>query len=198
MINLRKLRKQKNLTMKELGDILHLSESTISLYENGKREPDHSTIKQITDYFSVSADYLMGFSLDNKANAVQIPVLGVIPAGIPIEAVENVLDYEEISKDLAKTGTFFALKVRGDSMEPKLLEGDTIIVKQTNEAHSGDICVVMVNGSDATIKKIRIADNGLWLLPENPKYNAQFFDKKQIELLPVKIIGKAVEIRRGI
>lgn len=97
----------------------------------------------------------MGDKPLTESSAFKIPVLGVIPAGTPIEAVEDILDYEDISEDMARRGNYFALKVRGDSMLPTVKDGDVVIVRQQEDAESGQICVVMINGYDATLKEIK-------------------------------------------
>lgn len=201
MEKLKELRKRKNLTMKELGSQLNLAESTISLYENGKREPDLSTLTKIAHYFNVTTDYLLGKSTyETKQKGVKIPVLGIIPAGIPIEAIEDILDYEEISEDMAKRGEYFALKVSGDSMLPTIKNGDVVIIRQQDDAESGKICVVMINGYDATLKEIKKETDGLWVLPHNPNsdFKPTYFSNKQVIDTPVRIIGVAVEIRRSL
>lgn len=203
MEKLKELRKRKNLTMKELGVQLNLAESTISLYENGKREPDFNTLTKIAYYFNVSTDYLLGKSTSTyepKQKGIKIPVLGVIPAGIPIEAIEDILDYEEISEDMAKRGEYFALKVSGDSMLPTIKNGDVVIIRQQDDAESGKICVIMINGYDATLKEIKKETDGLWVLPHNPNsdFKPTYFSNKQVVDTPVRIIGVAVEIRRSL
>lgn len=128
---------------------------------------------------------------------VRIPVLGRVVAGIPIEAVEEVLDYEEITPELAATGEFFALQVRGDSMEPTLRDGDVVIVKKQPTVDSGDIAIVLVNGNDATVKEIKESPSGITLIGHNVAvYTPQFYSNKEIQNLPVQIIGKVVEMRR--
>lgn len=134
----------------------------------------------------------------NKSNGVKIPILGRIPAGIPIEAVEEILDFEEITPELAKTGNFFALKVQGDSMAPQILNGDVLIIKKQESAESGDVCVVFVNGDDATLKRIQKDENGIALIPNNPSYGIRYFTNKEIETLPIRIVGKAIEVRRSL
>lgn len=204
MEKLRELRKLKNITMKELGQKINVAESTISLYESGKREPDYQTLKKLADFFNVSIDYLIGRNENENSNlkpkSVQIPVLGTIPAGIPIEAIQEVLDYEEISEDMASRGEYFALKVKGDSMLPTIKDGDIVIVKQQNDCESGQICVVMVNGFDATLKEIKKDPQGVWVLPHNSNcdFKPTFFSNKEVEEVPVRIIGVAVEIRRSL
>jgi len=196
MENLKKLRKQHNLTMKELAAKLNLGESTISLYESGKRQPDHLTMTLLADFFNVSIDFLLG---REQKQPKKIPVLGIIPAGVPIQAIEDILDYEEISDEMARKGEYFALKVQGDSMTPQLQENDIVIVQQQSSAETGDTCVIMVNGNDATIKKVRIDKNGIWLVPNNTiKYEPKFYSNDDVLKLPVTILGKAIEIRRSI
>ena len=204
MEKLRELRKLKNITMKKKKKKINVAESTISLYESGKREPDYQTLKKLADFFNVSIDYLIGRNENENSNlkpkSVQIPVLGTIPAGIPIEAIQEVLDYEEISEDMASRGEYFALKVKGDSMLPTIKDGDIVIVKQQNDCESGQICVVMVNGFDATLKEIKKDPQGVWVLPHNSNcdFKPTFFSNKEVEEVPVRIIGVAVEIRRSL
>lgn len=201
MERLKELRKLKNLTMKELGQIVNVAESTISLYENGKREPDYETLKKLADVLNVSTDYLLGRDSNApKTKAVKIPVLGTIPAGVPLEAIEEILDYEEISEDMASHGEYFALKVKGNSMLPTIKDGDVVIVRQQDDADSGKICVVMINGFDATLKEIKKDPQGLWVLPHNSEcdFKPSFFSNQQVDEVPVRIIGVAVEIRRSL
>ena len=191
MNRLQELRKQKKLTLEKVARSLNIGTSTLSQYENGKREANYEMLCNLASFFDVSIDYLLGESSDKpKSKGVKIPVLGVIPAGVPIEAVEDVLDYEEISEDMASRGEYFALKVRGDSMLPTIANGDIVIVRQQDDADSGKICVVMINGYDATLKEIK----------KEPDCNFKptFYTNKEIIETPVKILGVAVEIRRGL
>lgn len=201
MMILRNLRKSSKLTMKELGDIIGVSESTISLYENSKREPDFNTLKRIAQYFNVTTDYL----LENEENintekinkkGIEIPVLREVRAGLPIEAVENIIDYEEITEKMASKGEYFALRIKGDSMKPIFIEGDTIIVRKQTVVDNGDIAIVLVNGDEYIVKKLYKKNNGITLIPSNNKYEPMFFSKDEVNNLPVTVIGKVVELRR--
>ena len=126
---------------------------------------------------------------------VVIKVLGRVAAGIPIEAVEDIIDTEEITEEMAATGTFFGLKIHGDSMEPRMCEGDVVIVRKQDDAESGDIVIAMVNGDDATCKRLRKYRDGVELVSNNPAYPPMFYSNEEIENKPVKIIGKVVELR---
>ena len=155
------------------------------------------TLKKLANFFNVTTDYLLGKDIKDNNKGVKIPVLGVVPAGVPIEAIEEILEYEEITPEMAKSGEYFGLKVKGDSMSPNILEGDVLIVRKQEDANSGDICVVMVNGDDATVKKIKKDPKGLTLIPNNPAYDVTYFTNEEIVSIPVRIIGKVVESRRS-
>ncbi|MDY5105313.1 MAG: LexA family transcriptional regulator [Megasphaera elsdenii] len=204
MLTLKRLREEKEMTQAELGKALEISPSAIGMYEQGRRTPDIPTLKKIASYFNVSLDYLLGNSPAKAAQpkptgrGVRIPVLGRVVAGIPIEAVEEILDYEEITPELAATGEFFALQVRGDSMLPKLEEGDVVIVKKQEDVETGDIAIVLVNGDEATIKQVKKVNGGIMLYGFNPDvYEPHFYSNQQIEELPVRILGKVIESRRS-
>ncbi len=109
--------------------------------------------------------------------------------------MENIIDYEEIDEALASTGEFFALQVRGDSMEPKFSQGDVVIVRKQDNADSGDIVVALVNGDEATIKRLKKRPEGILLIANNPTYEPMFFSNREIRELPVRVIGKVVELR---
>lgn len=194
---LRKLRRLNNLTQTELSKLLNVSNGTIAMWETDKRQPDIDTLKKLANFFNVTTDYLLGKDIKDNNKGVKIPVLGVVPAGVPIEAIEEILEYEEITPEMAKSGEYFGLKVKGDSMSPNILEGDILIVRKQEDANSGDICVVMVNGDDATVKKIKKDPKGLTLIPNNPAYDVTYFTNEEIVSIPVRIIGKVVESRRS-
>lgn len=203
MKKLRELRKLKNLTMKELGKILNLAESTISLYENGQREPDNNTLRNIANFFGVTIDYLLnGDSAiqPKKTGVVKIPVFGSIPAGIPTEMIDNsyIEDYEEINEEMLKGGnTYFGLKVKGDSMYPEFRNGDTLILKKQNSCENGDFCAVSINHTESTFKKVLIKENGITLQPLNPIYEPMFYTNQDVESLPITILGIIKEVRRS-
>ena len=203
MNRVKELRKQKHITQEELGKVLDIQKAAISKYENGRAEPSTEVRKKMSAYFGVSIDYLLGnspakLSAQKLGRGVRIPVLGRVVAGIPIEAVEEILDYEEITPELAATGEFFALQVKGDSMLPKLEEGDIVIVKKQADVETGDIAIVLVNGDEATIKQVKKVTGGIMLYGFNPDvYEPHFYSNQQIEELPVRILGKVIESRRS-
>lgn len=138
---------------------------------------------------------LFSEAIDNKTS-VSIPVLGQVAAGIPIEAITDILDYEEIPAHMIRDGSeFFALQLKGDSMEPRMKSGDVVIVRKQDTCDSEDIAIVCVNGDEATCKKVIKQSDGILLMPFNSSYSPTFYNKEQIENLPVRIFGKVVELR---
>ena len=109
--------------------------------------------------------------------------------------IEEIIDYEEIPIEMAKNGEYFALQIKGDPMEPKFSAGDVVIVRKQEDVDNGDIAIVLVNGNEATVKKIRKFDGGINLIPTNSNYDVITYTNAQIEQLPVRIIGKVVELR---
>ena len=126
---------------------------------------------------------------------IKVPVYRAVAAGIPIEAIEDIVDYEEIEPELAATGEFFGLRIKGSSMEPRICEGDVVIVRKQDDADTGDTAIVLVNGYEATCKRIKKDGHGIALIPNNPSYEVKYYSAEEISSLPVRIIGKVVELR---
>lgn len=196
MENLRKLRIDNGMQQKELAALLNIKISTYCQYETGKRQPDYETLKKIANHFGVTTDYLLGNDNFTKRKiGVKIPVYGHVAAGIPINAIEDILDYEEITEDEARKGEYFALQIKGRSMEPRIYDKDVVIVRRQSTVDNGDIAIVLVNGEEATCKKIKKTPEGVMLIPLNTDYETMFYSNTQIEQLPVIILGKVVECR---
>lgn len=204
--NIRFLRKNREWSQDFVADKLgYKSYTTIQKWEMGTSEPPLKKLKELADLFHVDMDDLTNkdltsagiedFSKNSIKKGVKINVLGRVAAGIPIEAVEEIIDTEEISAEMARTGEFFGLKIHGDSMEPRMCEGDVVIVRKQDDAESGEIVIATVNGSDATCKRLRKYRDGIELISNNPAYSPMFYSNKEIENKPVRIIGKVVELR---
>lgn len=198
---LSEMMQRENINQVELSRIIGVSESTVGKWILCKSMPRMGIIQKLADHFHVGKSYFLEEAQKNSSSTgrgVRIPVLGRVVAGIPIEAVEEILDYEEITPELAATGEFFALQVKGDSMLPKLEEGDVVIVKKQADVETGDIAIVLVNGDEATIKQVKKVDGGIMLYGFNPDvYEPHFYSNQQIEKLPVRILGKVIESRRS-
>lgn len=194
MNRLRELRKAHRMTQTEVAKIVGIGQSGYSFWESGRSKIDDASLQKLANYYSVTVDYLLGADV-NMPTGVRIPVLGNVAAGIPIEAITDIVDYEEIDAALAATGDFFGLRIKEGSMEPRMREGDVVIVRKQDTAETGDTVVVLVNGDSATVKKIKIAPEGITLVPNNPTYDIQFYSAADVERLPVRVIGRVVELR---
>ena len=199
---LKQLRESNGYSMDKLVEIYNtrfngkMNKSTLSRYENELQEPMYTVIVNLSQLFNVTVDYLSGVEDTRQdLSAVKIPVLGTVTAGIPIDAIENIIDYEEISPQMANTGEYFCLQVKGQSMEPKFSEGDVVVVRKQPNVESGEIAIVLVNGNEATIKKIKKRPDGIMLVPLNSAYDVMFYNNDDITNLPVNILGKVVELR---
>lgn len=186
-----------NKNQMDLMNDLNLGSSTVSSWCTGQKLPRIGKIQLLADYFGVNKSDLLEDKPNStsKKTGVVINVLGRVAAGIPIEAVEDIIDTEEITQELAATGTYFGLQIKGNSMEPRMCEGDIVIVRQQEDAESGDIVIAMVNGDDATCKRLRKYRDGIELISNNPAYAPMFYSNEDIISKPVKIIGKVVELR---
>ena len=194
MNNIKSLRTSRGMTQKQLASLCGVHQTAVSQWEKGRTDPDKSSIVTLSEIFNVSADTIMG--LESRAEKKNlIPVLGYVRAGIPIEAVQEILDYEEISESTAASGEHFARRITGNSMEPRICDGDVVIVRRQSDVDSGDIAVVLVNSMDATIKKIIKKGTSISLVPFNPNYDVTIFTAQEIASLPVTIVGKVVELR---
>ncbi len=200
--------KVKNITAAELSRLSGASEGLISDYKKGVYEPKQRRLDAFARILNVSIPWLMGADVpmghydvhggsaqSTRGKGVKIPVFGKIAPGIPIESIEEIIDYEEIHESMAKTGDFFGLQINGDSMGPRFLPGDVVIVRKQGDCQTGEIAVLMVNGENATVKKLKKRPEGLILISTNPQYEPMYYSNKEILSLPVVILGKVVELR---
>ena len=210
------MKENKIKDLKQLSTKADIPYTTLRDFYN-KRSADNSrlsTIRKLSEYMQCSLDYLAfdenlkfdnAISVNISNDCVKIPVLGIIKAGTPIEAQENIIDYIEIPLNwTAGNKKYYGLKIDGDSMYPKYQKNDVVIFEQIDDyskANKKD-CAVMVNGFDATFKNVTISEDGITLVPLNlnnsENYQPTFYNKNQIESLPVKIIGIAREKRTKI
>ena len=195
---IRSLAKERGMSLPALESELGLGNSTISKWANSA--PNTDKLNKVAKYFGVTLDYLVnGVTSSPKIfdgnGGVWIPVLGRVAAGIPINMVTDIIDQEQITEEMAASGEYFALQIHGDSMEPKMSDGDVVIVRQQDDAESGEIVIASVNGNDATCKRLKKYAEGIMLLSTNSAYEPIVFTNQDIEELPVKILGKVVELR---
>ena len=198
-------RKKKGWNQEALAEAAEVTRSMIGRYETGNTKPSTAVLARIADALDVSVDYLLdreptlSITADYRPTGILVPVYGTIQAGTPIEAIEDIEDWEEIKADRARGGQeFFALRIKGDSMSPKYEDGDVVIFRKQESCESGQDCAVMVNGNDATFKRVKISNQGITLHPLNPAYDAKLYTNKEVKELPIVILGVADEIRRGV
>lgn len=193
---IKELRLKRGITQSQLAKLCSVHQTAVSQWENGRTLPDKQTLLKLSDIFGVSVDLLIGKGEPSgKKNLV--PVVGYVRAGSPIEAHEEVMEYVEISDGMAAKGEYFGLKVRGDSMTPKICPDDTVIIRKQDYIESGEIGVVLIGDMEATVKKVIKKGTSLTLVPFNPSYEPMIFTPDEVVTLPVKIIGKVVELRRS-
>ena len=178
--------------------------TTVQKWESGVSDPSIEVASKLANLYNVSLDDLYYSDLEKeaakpqatKSKGIRIPVLGRIAAGVPIDAVQEILDYEEITPEMNSMGEYFALKIHGASMEPRMVEGDVVIVRKQDDVESGDVAIVLINGNDATVKRVKKQKDGITLIATNTSvYEPQYYSNEEIATLPIKILGKVVELR---
>ncbi|WP_459129891.1 LexA family protein [Guggenheimella bovis] len=198
---IRKNRQMLGLTMKELADKVGVSEATISRWESGEiANMRRSKIASLAKALKISPLEIMGMenaNVENRKEVSRIPILGSVRAGVPLEAIKDIIGYVDIDEAVSKKGQHIALKIKGDSMAPKILDGDIVIVRVQSEVESGSVGVIYINGYEATCKKIIYNETSLIIQPLNPSYDPMSFTWDEVEELPIKILGKVIELRRS-
>lgn len=191
MNRIKQLRKEKEINQDVLANLLGLEVAAISKLETGRVPLKDEYILKLSAFFNVSSDYLLGKEMPNKKRL--LPILGVVKAGYNYLAEENIIDYIDPHMNIADPENYFGLKVSGDSMSPLFDEGDYVIVhKQDGEFVSNDICIVLINGDEGTVKKVVKTDDGIELHAFNPYYPVKKYTYKEMQEIPVKVIGVVV------
>jgi len=191
---IKKRREQLGMTQEELAKKLgFVDRSSISKIETGKNDISQSQLVEFANALQTTwSDLMMGGEISN-IQYVTIDVFGSIPAGVPIEAIENKVGEVDIPMIWAANDDHIALKVQGDSMYPKYLDGDIVIIKLQQDCESGQDGVVYVNGYDATLKRIIKKEDEVILEPLNPQYPPTTYEKGSVCLL-----GVVRELRRKV
>jgi repressor LexA len=178
------------MLQRDVANFLGISTSAYGFYETGARNMSAKTAKKLAEFFNVSVDYLLGIDSNNKR---LLPVLGTVKAGYNYLAEENIIDYIDPSMNITDPENYFGLVVKGDSMFPHFNEGDYVIVRKLDgEFSNNDIGIVLINGEEATIKKVVKTETGIELHAFNPYYPVKKFTYEEMQKLPVKVIGVVV------
>ena len=194
--NISNLLLKRGKSQKDLCDNLGFSPASVSSWVNGTRIPKEGNIILMAAYLGCSVDDI---ALDPKEahrkRSFSIPVYARVGAGLPLEASEEIIDREEISERMASLGSFYGLRISGDSMEPRIVRGDVVIVRKQDTADDGDIVIAIVNQNDAVCKRLKKYKGGIALVSNNPMYEPMYFTITDTQDIPVRIIGKVVELR---
>ena len=205
---LRQAREEKDISLEEAGNKVGVNKSTVLRWENGMTEKFKiPTLEILAEFYGVNPSWLMGHDVskyikESKTDllgnpASPIPILGIVKAGYDYFAQENWEGTIDVEKSLVGDGSdYFALKIRGDSMFPVLVEDDIVIIKKQNDFENGDIVVAIVNGDEATIKKGKKNDVGILLQPFNQNYEPLLFTYDEMESIPVTIVGIVKQLKR--
>lgn len=204
---LEKAMQMRNLKASELSEKAHIPKSAISQYLSGLYEAKQKSIFKLASVLNVSEAWLMGMDvpmekitkLDKLGNPVtEIPLLGTVKAGYDYMAQENWEGMIEVDKNIIKDGSdYFALKIKGNSMSPVLIEDDIVIIKKQEDFENGDLVVAIINGDEATIKKGRKNDNSIVLQPFNTvDYEPLIFTYDEVKSIPITIVGIVKQLKR--
>lgn len=216
------LREKQSLTQAQVAEIIGVDRTSYAKYETNVNKPTRK-LKELSDLFNVSSDYIMCLTnLPDKLNqaltphkgalreamdnldesqivtirhSYRVPILGRVAAGKPIYAYEDVIGYQYIDESFQNDGyEYFALIIKGQSMEPTIMDGDTVIVRKQDYIESGQIAIVLIDGEDATAKEVKETPEGVVLIGHNAAvYQPHFYSRQEIQELPVQIIGRVVQ-----
>lgn len=197
MNRLKELRIEKDKLQEDIGKIIGVSGRAVGNYETGKRELSPEKILKLAEYFGVSTDYLLGKTDIKNAvvSVTKIPILGTVKAGYDWLAEENIVDYITVRENIPNINEYYALKITGDSMLPLLSDGDLVIVHAQDDVESGQTAVILINGEEATVKKVIKTNEGIELHAMNPYYPIKRFTFEDMKNIPVKIIGRVKEAK---
>ena len=196
----------KNMKSVELHEKTGISESLLSKYLSGGAVARQKKLTLLADALDVNEVWLMGYDVPmnrelnpkpiSELNQTEIPVLGKVKAGYDYLANENIIGHVFLDFKPSDPENYYALQVTGDSMEPLFSDGDIAIVHKQDTFEIGNTCIILVNGDEATVKKVVKMDDGIDLIAMNPYYPVRHFSKNDMDEIPVKIIGKVIEARK--
>lgn len=157
-----------------------------------------SSLKDEIKKMQESLNKALGIEPNSQEYApTRIPVFSYVSAGSGCFAESNIEEYVDISDDLARSGEYFGVRVKGDSMSPDIQDQDIVIVRKQDYADDGKTVIVVVNGDEGFCKRFVLYDKSIGLVSNNPAYKPMIFSKEEVESLPVRIMGIVVELRRS-
>lgn len=205
-MRIKELRQKSGLTQRKFAEFLNVAPNTLSYWENGKFEPDTEHLSKMANYFNVSVDYLLGrddnFDRYPNEDIVYFDIIGSVSAGYDGIAVEEFTgDSIPIPRSMLHhqdKDNFFVLRIKGDSMYPQFLDGDTVLVQRCTSVDSGSVAVVLYNGNEATVKKVvyNSGEDWLELIPANPEYAPKRIEGSDLE--QCRVFGKVIMLNRKV
>jgi len=205
---LKQAREEKHITLEDAGNKVGVHKSTVLRWENGETEKIKIPILEtLAKYYEVNPVWLAGYDVSKYCSntttdilgnpTINIPIIGTVKAGYDYLAQENIIGTIPVETSLVGNGdNFFALEVKGDSMSPIFIEGDIVIIKKQNDCENNEIAIIIVNGDEGTIKKVRKTEQGIILQPLNLAYAPMIFTNEEIKSIPITIVGIVKELKR--
>lgn len=196
-LRLKQLRKEKGVTQVMLASALGNTQQAVGKWETGRSSPDPITLTRIASYFGVTVDNLLGGDSDiasprpYPADETLVPVVGTVRAGYGALAFEEDLGSEPAG--VRDPESYFYLVVKGDSMEPRIRDGDLALVRRQPVLEDGDLGVIVYGDGEGTLKRFLKRGNAVMLQPFNPAYETVTLSGEELDHL--YIAGKVVETK---
>ena len=200
---IKRLRKERKYTQAHLAELLGTKPTTVASWEQGRNKPLMDKVQKMAIIFNVPISEIVGgeendtpsniiYPLSDGLQRVTIPIIGEIACGDPITAEENIEGYtEETFEKPIPSGTLFALRCKGHSMEPTIHDGSLVTIREQPDVEDGEIAAVLVDGdTEATLKRVKRQGDLVMLMPDNKNYDPIILYEKN----PGRIIGKAVHV----
>lgn len=199
--NLQHYTSLRKLSQQDVANSLQITPSTVSDWFLGKKYPRVDTMQRLADLLDIPMSYLTGDSSERPQRTIptgfediphmhRVPLLGSIACGTPITAEENVEDYVNVPVDF---NCNFVLRCKGDSMAPRVMDGDLVYIRQQPDVEDGQIAAVIIDG-EATLKHVYHIPGGVQLVSDNPAYRPLMYTGNNCDEL--RIVGLAVAYQR--
>lgn len=208
--NIKRYMDSMGISRREFCQRLGFAYSTVTDWLNAEKYPRIDKIEIMANFFGVSkadlvephripsspVDGLPVIPIDDRT--FRVPVVGRVAAGQPIVADEEIIGYEYIDNKYSKDGyEYFGLRIVGKSMEPTIMDGDIVIVRRQDYIENGQIGIILIDGECATAKEVKESPEGITLIGHNAAvYTPHFYSAREVQDLPVQVIGRVVQLVR--
>ncbi len=203
------LRKQKHIGQVEFAALMGVSQPTVSDWENGRKFPASGKLVRLSEVLEASIGFILGYDqYDEKApspadpaaaDGGEVPAAGTSPSPAsqadPRAYERIVYEKEDVTPEIARVGEKFMMRVFDNSMKPRILENDYVVILRQDEVESGSLALISIGGSMLTIKHLETERGGYLLSSNSPFFRPVFYSAEDIKRIPVRVIGKIVELR---